>query len=67
VKQPPARPRKVNEIEKLSLWPEILRADVQTYGAEAVNRAGLRVLGYPALLALEESEAAKIREVLKKE
>jgi hypothetical protein len=49
----------------LSIWPQILRADVETYGAAAVNEAGLKALGYPGIWALEQSEVTKIREVLR--
>jgi hypothetical protein len=65
VKEPKARPLKATEIDKLSIWPQILRADVETYGAAAVNEAGLKALGYPGLWALEEFEVNRIREVLK--
>jgi hypothetical protein len=51
----------------LNLWPEVLRADVQTHGAAAVNEAGLRALGYPGILALDEHEVRAIRGFLKKE
>jgi hypothetical protein len=49
----------------LNLWPDVLRAIVQTHGAAAVNEAGLQTLGYPGILAIEEYETRAIREFLK--
>jgi hypothetical protein len=37
---------------------------VQTYGAAAVNEAGLQALGYPGILALSTVEVQKIRNFL---
>jgi hypothetical protein len=42
----------------------LLRADVQAHGAAAVNEAGLKALGYPGILALDEREAREIRKIL---
>jgi hypothetical protein len=65
--EPPARPAKANKgIDNLSLWPENLRAAVQTYGAESVNKAGLQTLGYPGILALSAFEVRKIFDYLKR-
>jgi hypothetical protein len=48
------------------MWPEVLRSLVQTYGAAAVNEAGLQTLGYPGICGLEQFEVKAMQNYLMK-
>lgn len=45
---------------KATEWPKQLRALVESHGAEAVHRAGLKAFGYPPIWTCTTSEAMKV-------